>query len=117
MTITNNKIKVAKKDIVCYKSVLKIGEKTLRSSVIGFTYILGRLYKRPFTKTIKDKVKYRDHLSGGGFHSYRYKTSASNSYEVVRCIIPKGSKYVLGVQGFAYQYFSEAIIIKEFLTK
>jgi len=124
-------VKVAKKDIVCYKEMKWISNdfeaQYLTSYFQGVEYKVNKVYKNRCNL----KGKKRDYNIRGkmidfvdvnrGFHSYvrkppnpiHYKT-----YVVVKCIIPKGSLYREGWDNYPYKsdsYISNAIKIVEVL--
>lgn len=130
LTVRNSKIYEAKEDIICYKYLtLSNGSTTIfRSAVQGFKYIQGNIYshKKGFPKKVEKSQK----LFGGGFHSYiaqrsirehileeAPRISQFSRTVAVKCIIPKGSKYIIGSQNRKGQYFSSKIIISKILVR
>jgi hypothetical protein len=116
--------KIADKDIVCYKLVVRTKIKGVyKSSFQGFEYIIRQLY----TNNIKIEFSYRliksepffgHFVEEGMFHSY-----ASNLYPIIlsplpncallKCIIPKGAYYFGGYFDDAPSYASSQIKILE----
>lgn len=123
VTYDNPVLQIAKKDILVYKQVFIIYkpktwvDKILfrkkkvdhyKSSVEGFEYLPNKVYKTkldPF-KEEEDNLYY----SGRGFYSYasRSRLYVNNN---VKCIIPKGSKYYIALDGLDYIYHSDQIKI------
>jgi len=118
------KIKVAGCNIACYKTGrlqpitlisdnILVTKRKFISSVRDFYYNFNEIYKTKFFST---EIK-----RGGinkGFHSYRSKPNVGSYYNniiVVKCIIPKGTKYFYN--SFKEEYVSEAIIIKKFYER
>lgn len=116
----NRLVKTAKRAIVVYKRVEKIGRrtKTVRSEHQYMVYELGRLYKTTFGK--------HNYFIAQGFHSYTAKRAKTRPYGndgifsddffvKVRCHIPKGTRYYKNV-GMG-EYVSNQITVKEIITK
>ena len=94
-------------DIVCYKMCLKTGRNSYVAPYMqNYKYILGQLQTEPDFPNESESV-----LSHGtkkfnkvnlGFHSFRNKYDAIRfiwgfkDRVVLKCIIPKGSKYYIG---------------------
>ena len=102
--------KIAKKDIVCWKLFCKKGEKTYRSKHQGTRYFIKKIY------STKHFGLFGNIEINEGRHSYstRFKAlSLSFGYAiVVKCIIPKGTKYYYNNKD--KEYVSLAIkLIKE----
>src|SRR6185503_14460687 len=129
LTVTNPKVQVAEKDIICFKYLKQRGRatKNLISVAQNFKYKLGKKYSLGFFH--KNLTRGKD-LSQG-YHSFRkigsvnpyiYENEKNDSsdytrYVAVLCIIPKGTEYVFGKQVHHQQYLSESIILKEIITK
>jgi len=100
-------VKIAKRDITCYKEVIKHRlSQYVKSDVMYFVYKLGKIYKR---KMIVDN----DNIDTG-FHSYSNKCAINRFRDdiiFVKCIIPKGSEYYYNPSWC--EYVSNRIIIKE----
>ena len=116
----------ATKDIVCYKYLIKKkGIKGLMSPFTGFRWEVRKEYTadRSAPRFVSNNIK------DGYFHSYEYKDSAEfeaeiftntrcgvAEYHIVKCIIPKGSRYYKGIHtGGADGYASKKIKIVEVL--
>lgn len=92
--------KIAKQDIICYKTVRIAGGKkanTIQSLVQDFTYELGKKVTAKF-----GIFNPKDNSAASideGLHSYinegdaRPGRSVSRTTKVMVCVIPKGSKY------------------------
>ena len=118
------KPKIADKDIVCYKLVVRTKIKGVyKSSFQGFEYIIRQLYtnniKIEFSyKLIKPETIFGYFIEEGMFHSY-----VSHLYPVIlsplpncallKCIIPKGAYYFEGYFDESPSYASSQIKILE----
>lgn len=111
------RLKIARKDITCYKIVYKsdISEDTVISYIYNYEYVIGGLYetiigiRRP--NTTEQNV-----IVESGFHSYRRKPNPKSlGYDefIATCTIPKGSIYAKN----KYEYVSSHIIINEVIPK
>ena len=103
-------VKIAKRDITCYKEVIKHRlSKYITSLFKDFVYKIGIEYKQKMIVTGR--------WIDVGFHSYSNKAVLSKDnrfgYEIffVKCIIPKGSEYYYN--SYWCEYVSNQIIIKE----
>lgn len=98
-------VKIAKKDIVCYKEVSITsddkGKLKLKSYIQGSPYTLGRIKSSKFD--IRSTEIYR------GLHSYRRNYYNAN----VKCIIPRGAAYYINKS----EYCSNKIKIVEILPE
>ena len=120
-------LKIADKDIVCYKLVEKTKIKGVyKSSFKKFEYIIRRLYTNNINYSFANKViketkvfiSYIQYTEEGMFHSY-----ASYLYPVIlsplpcgallKCIIPKGAYYFEGYFDDSPSYASSQIKILE----
>ena len=96
--------RTAKEDIVCYKSVKKSDDENIVLSVYYFfKYRIGRTYRK--RKIVKPRPLFKTEgfkIDGGFFHSYISLRNAKIDIRpgsgriVVKCMIPKGSKYYRG---------------------
>jgi hypothetical protein len=112
----NSKAKIARKDIVCYKEVENVGspfEIVIRSFFAEYPYELGKLNK-PVKIRIQKCIDEDKEIIHKGYHSYEFipKCLIFPNDVIVKCIIPKGTKYYSNLDG---EYVSENIIIKEIL--
>lgn len=97
-----DKPKIAQKDIVCYKvGCINYTNNTHTSVYMDFVYEINKLYKIKHWRT-KDVKEIEI-----GFHSMAKKPLCR--YGIVKCIIPKGSKYYRS-KGL---YVSNQIIVTE----
>jgi len=126
------KPKIAKKDIVCYKSVIRYNpiNNTVDSAYKGYTYKLNsknKIIKKLFMElsiVIRGYTRYSELRIG--YHSFNNLKEAKreanywNEY-VVKCIIPKGSIYYNGkfMEGLNDPNcrVSNNIILTEVITK
>jgi hypothetical protein len=116
---------IADKDIIVYKVL----EDDLKSPYMAFQFILNKLFStskedkqilyEEFNHIQLGKIKTR--IYSGYFHAFQYEEIANQEaaylnieedgeYYIYEAIIPKGSKYYLGLN---YQICSEEIIIKK----
>jgi len=96
--VVGNK-KTAKKDIVVYKEVICLGDRTVvHAPIFNFAYHVGSTY----TSTIKITdgrvnknlfLKYNGRVIENGFHASVKRTRSRD----VKFVIPKGSIYYLGL--------------------
>ena len=101
------RLKIARKDITCYKIVYKSEYKQ--------KYIIGGLYETDIG-IHRPNATEQNITVESGFHSYRHKPSP-NSLDrdefIARCTIPKGAIYDKN----KYEYVSSHIIIKKVMSK
>lgn len=115
-----NRPLVADKDIVCYKK--------LDFCYFTWGYMTPCTHSQIPTKCLRKKVPFKaeivnkaqfiwkhilgfsDVVTDGFIHSYAYTPSLSFRYDTFKCIIPKGTKYFIGVD---HDYASEQIIFIE----
>ena len=120
--------KIADKDIVCYKLVVRTKIKGIyKSSFQGFEYIIRQLYTNNLDIRFVDKIiknlspAYPNLciyvIEEGMFHSYTSKSSPILSplpwYALLKCIIPKGAYYFEGYFNDSPSYASSQIKILE----
>ena len=126
--------KIADKDIECYKVLTS----NLRSVYYNYPYKIGELYKKVWDEEFLKYADSRQDVGGNMFHASLDKEQCENMYGddeehtetildnrekeisvirhlskeqiIVKCIIPKGSKYYLGTYS---EIASEQILIKE----
>ena len=111
----HNRPLTADRDIICYKKVQQVGKDTyITPCTIAPIPIECIQNKVPFKAQILSKFKFIwRHVFGFGrfvedgfIHTYQ-DDNKSTIFEVYECIIPKGTKYFIGLQG---DYASERII-------
>ena len=118
------KPKIADKDIICYKLVVRTKIKGVyKSSFQGFEYIIRQLYtnniKIEFSyKLIKPETIFGYFIEEGMFHSYENHLypvilSPLPNCALLKCIIPKGAYYFKGYYGNYSSYASSQIKILE----
>ena len=115
--------KIADKDIICYKLVVRTKIKGVyKSSFQGFEYIIRQLYtnniKIEFSyKLIKPETIFGYFIEEGMFHSYAdYLPTMSviaSNYVVLKCIIPKGAYYFDGYSSVRCYASSQIKILEE----
>ena len=96
-----SKIRLARKNIECYKIVKK--EKI-------FVFSQYQDFKYEYNKTYSGKSKLRlflrwifdIYVSDEAYHSYNRVCYPVNPFEVVKCVIPKGSLYLINEDGTEY---------------
>lgn len=108
-----NRIRTAKKDIVCYKFLRRKGEQLITPYQYTFVEI-GETYDSKLRKDFQGDIE-------EGLHSFKrlkavdsfvednyYKTLYS-SIVIVKCIIPKGSTYYKGRYASSTCYASDTL--------
>lgn len=112
---------IATKDIIVYKVL----NSDMRSPYQLFQYEFNRLYKKHWDEDFISYCNEHDCLGGNMFHSCSGSTYCNYLYRnsedqvLVKCIIPKGSKYYTGMVIFKtdneshIEFGSNQIIIKE----
>lgn len=124
MCLINAELKIAEKDIICYKVYVSINgnllspyrrEKAPEKGIIATTY-LGTII--PLIGNYNTPNMVRE-----GFHSFANVSDAINAASIweddtviVKCTIPKLSRYYEGVFGGRISYCSECIILNEIIT-
>ena len=100
--ITNkSKIRLARKNIECYKEVRKIKNSYFKNCC--FSYYLDFKYEYDKIYSGKSKLKlfirwlFNKYVSSEGYHSY---TTSENTS--IKCIIPKWSLYLINEAGTEY---------------
>ena len=124
LDINHLKPKIADKDIVCYKLVVRTKIKGIyKSSFQGFEYIIRQLYTNNLDiRFINKSIKHSFHacfykIEKDMFHSYTSSMysvlSPSPYYALLKCIIPKGAYYFEGLFNHFPSYASSQIKILE----
>lgn len=108
-----SKVKIANKDIICYKRYkYDLASNTLKSP---FQRTIHKFGKQPEVQLGYCKNQY-GHIEEG-YHSFKYKFwiklfGILHSYgNLYKCVIPKGSKYYEGTWGDFKSYASNNLII------
>ena len=101
-----SKIRIATKDIVCYKLVIRKDKDYCFSFVKKFKYEYNKKYSDKSKWTLFKKWLFNDCITQEAYHS-RKSFFGSN----VKCIIPKGSLYL--INNVKEEYCSSSIIIKQ----
>jgi len=126
-----NKLKAADQDIVCYKLVDKMEGVGYKSPVMGFHIPQGVINgKLPYIAEQSSKDNENDYTCSIGnlfqfgpglIHTFKHQPKEIRYYgegsqvnaKLFECIIPKGTKYVEGVDTSMYEsYASEKIFFK-----
>lgn len=100
------KIKIAKKDLVCYKMFYFKNYNT-KDIKDGITGVVRTYYKYKFNEINNTELDSLNNVKrygivNYGFHSYNYKKDILSDEKnwawhiIVKCIIPKGSEYYNG---------------------
>lgn len=103
-----SKIKIATKDIVCYKRV-RIDEYCCISLHQNFKYEYNKTYPDKSKLILFLKWLLNFNIEFEGYHSYIDGWDCNYPYVNVKCIIPKGSLYI--INNFWREYCSSSIII------
>ena len=91
-----SKIKIAKKDIICYKFV----EHYLTFCISEFThfhYDYNQIYSGKSKLKLFIRWLFNRDVSSEGYHSYTISENTS-----IKCIIPKWSLYLINEEGTEY---------------
>lgn len=130
--LTNNvKFKIADQDIVCYKVLLKSKvEGVFLSPYLRFYYTLNKQYDDNNELDVRKWDNSDFIINGGVFHMFANYEDAMDevnwltfpenmdvlcSCAIVKCIIPKGSKYIEGKYCQFDSIASKSIIFEEVL--
>ena len=122
----NSKVKIANKDIVCYKIVDKLSKLYVNSRYTDYKYKLDELNKE-INLVIIDEFKVNNVIVNeskisSGYHSYISKERAIRflknikAYDeevIVKCIIPRNSYYYINKRH--KEYVSSNIIINKIM--
>lgn len=115
--------KIAEEDVVCYKFLERsryfgiFGTK-LKSPYRGVKYTLGKMKK---SKLITEKIfLFHAPIVNIGLHSFVdyddvVEFIESSDYVVVKCIIPKGAEYILGLFDGFPSYASDKLLPVEII--
>lgn len=115
----HNRPLIAEEDIVCYKKLHQVGKNTYitpcTDTLIPIECIQDKV---PFEAQIIFKLKFIwNHIFGFGncvedgfIHSFQGSSMYYSRYITFKCIIPKGTKYFVGI---GLDYASERIIFLE----
>lgn len=102
--LAKTEVQTATRSITCYKRLLRYPNGTLKSPYFEEVYKVGE------TKEVKyftDELDKRDlrrknvYAVNAGLHAFTTLERAQRIqlYTIVRCVIPKGTKYVKGSEG------------------
>lgn len=101
-----SRIRIATKDIVCYKSVITKTDYCI-SSFQKFEYKYNKKYSGKSKIKILFKWFFNENITDEGYHSDINPFPFPNA----KCIIPKGSLYLIDT--LSGEYCSTSIIIKK----
>lgn len=101
----------AKKDIVCYKWLAIDMYDYLKTPYQHQTVIIGETYK---SELILPKNFFHRRNVNIGIHSFKNRQDAIRDVHfhsncIVKCVIPKGSKYCIGKFGVDISYASDTL--------
>ena len=132
LVLTQLEPKIADKDIICYKLVVKKANGIYNSLYRKFEYIIRRNYKIPETEKciLKENRFGVKILEEGVFHSFIHEVDAFIDYQeqanilishyhfpmilsIIKCAIPKGTIYYMGSTNSMPSYASSQIKILE----
>lgn len=132
LVLTQLKPKIADKDIICYKLVVKKANGIYNSLYRKFEYTIRRNYKIPETEKciLKENRFGVKILEEGVFHSFAREVDAFIDYQeqanilishyhfpmilsIIKCVIPKGAIYYIGSTNNMLSYASSQIKILE----
>lgn len=132
LVLTQLKPKIADKDIICYKLVVKKANGIYNSLYRKFEYIIRGNYKIPETEKciLKENRFGVKILEEGVFHSFAREVDAFIDYQeqanilishyhfpmilsIIKCAIPKGAIYYIGSTNSMLSYASSQIKILE----
>lgn len=122
---------VAKRDIVCYKMVMRtrgMRRGKYLSWFRGFEYRLGEEYREPkFEAVVDPDIRTGEGNVNNGFHSYADESFACRQEDkfshavIIRCVIPEGARYYKssdsGDERRFMQYCSDRLRIDAQLVK
>ena len=101
-----SKIKIAKEDIICYKTVRRSDNGYL-SIYENFNYKCNKEYSGKSKWKLFLRWLFNFSITSEAYHSYTY----INGGLTVECVIPKGSLYLIDY--YNLEYCSTSIIIKK----
>lgn len=117
MCLINAKFKIAEKDIICYKVYVDINENLLSP------YRREKAPEEGIIATTRLGTIIPPNTVREGFHSFANLSDAiyaasiwEDNTVIVKCTIPKLSRYYEGVFGRRISYCSECIILNKIIT-
>ena len=128
LDINHLELKIADKDIVCYKLIKRTKIKGVyKASFQEFEYIIRQLYTNNLDIKFVDRIiknlcpSFPHHcvyaIEEGMFHSYTnympFELLSSPDETILKCIIPKGAYYYEGYFNYYTSYASSQIKILE----
>lgn len=103
----NSKLKIATKDIECYKIMNTISTYHCVSYCREFVYEYNKKYSNKSKLILFFKWLFDINIESEGYHSFIHPVFGNE----VKCVIPKGSLYL--VNKMYNEYCSTSIIIKK----
>ena len=103
----NSKLKIATKDIECYKIMNTISTQDCVSYCREFIYEYNKKYSNKSKLILFFKWLFDINIESEGYHSFIYPVFGDK----VKCVIPKGSLYL--VKRMYNEYCNTSIIIKK----
>ena len=101
-----SKIRLAEKDIECFKIVIKGKNICFKNYCFSqyqeFKYEYGKTYSGKSKMRLFLRWIFDIYVSDEAYHSYNRVCYPVNPFEVVKCIIPKGSLYLISEDGTEY---------------
>lgn len=112
------RLKIARKNITCYKIVNRseLSEKIVFSLIFKYEYRIGNVYETTIGGIHRPNVTNLNIVVDSGFHSFKHKPDAHSiqcNEVIVKCTIPKGSIYAKNKKF----YVSSHIVINEVIPK
>ena len=115
----DSKLQVAEEDIVCYKRLLYYNGASgtmfgtpYQFAVVTKRQLMGKICftakgKKEIVTTEWDEVK----VGGGFIHTYAFSNHADRNCSrddqyIFKCIIPKGTEYMVGTDSYGYPSFA-----------
>ena len=96
-----SKIKIARKDIECYKEIRTIKHDYFKNCCFSyyqdFKYEYNKIYSNKSKLKLFKRWLFDKYVSSEGYHSY---TTSENTS--IKCIIPKWSLYLINEEGTEY---------------
>lgn len=101
------KIRLARKNIECYKEVRKVKNYYFKNCCFSyyqnFKYEYDKIYSNKSKLTLFLNWIFDIYVSDEAYHSYAYNPCAPDSpIRVVKCVILKGSLYLINEEGTEY---------------
>lgn len=113
-------IQVAEEDIICYKHIIRVSE-NLREKVSAHYVTSYRHVRLEFNTLITSELLLINGSVFDGLHAYVHESSARKEARhygevLVQCMIPKGSKYYLGISAGYHSIVANQLVYQRILT-